>query len=78
MKDIYGVKRKSSARINAECNGGTVTLIRFQGKQSTNLYARLVKSLSQHMEIRTESIVATSVMWQTDLGGISNEQYTYE
>lgn len=36
----------------------------------------IVKSLLRHMEIRIESIVATNVMWQIDLGGIKDGKIT--
>lgn len=39
-----------------------------------SLSVLVVKSLLLHMEIRIESIVATNVMWQIDLGGTKDDK----
>lgn len=60
-------KRRNSALTIAETNGGTVTWIRWNERQIMNSSAHTVKSRSQLMAIRTESIVPTSAISQTDL-----------
>ena len=62
------VSRRSSARINAETSGGIAIWTRLIVKQIMNSSAHTVKSHSRFMAMRTVSIAAMSVMWQTDLG----------
>lgn len=60
-------KRRSSARINAEINGGTATLIRLTVKLIMSLYVPIVKSLLAHMGIRTENTAVMPAISRTDL-----------
>jgi uncharacterized membrane protein len=60
-------RKRSSVRTVAEINGGTVIWIRWSERQIMSSSALIVKSHLLLMAIRTESIVATSVISQTDL-----------
>ena len=55
-----GEKKSDSVQTDAEISGGIKTLIRLIVKQIMNMSVPAVKSRSQHMAIRTESIVPMS------------------
>ena len=73
-------RKRSSALIVAEINGGTATWIRWRERQIMSSSVRVVKSLSRLMAIRTESIAATNVISLTGLEvtAMTNEQIEKE
>lgn len=73
-------KRRSSAPTVAEINGGTVTWIRWSERQIMNLSVLTVKSRSQLMATRIESIAPTSAISLTGLevAAMTNEQMEKE
>lgn len=75
-----GERQRGSVLTVAEISGGTATWIRWSERQIMSMYVHVVKSPLQHMEIRTGSIVATSVISQTDLevALMTNEQMEKE